>query len=72
MLRDIPIAFHRRPILAEAEPLGRARFTREGWLKRSWTVIRGLVHKVDFAVGVKCRILSGGCGIAGWSNSYSQ
>jgi hypothetical protein len=31
----------------------------------------GVVHKVSFAVGAKCRILSGGCGMAGWSNGYS-
>lgn len=71
MPRDILIVF-RRPILAEAAPLWRVRFPREGWLRRSWTGIWGLVYKVDFAVGVNCRILSGGCGIAGWSNGYSQ
>jgi hypothetical protein len=31
-----------------------------------------VVYKVGFAVGAKCRILSGGCGMAGWSNGYSQ
>jgi hypothetical protein len=32
----------------------------------------GVVNKVGFAVGINCRILSGGFGTARWSNDYSQ
>ena len=40
-LRDSPIAFRRRLIFTETEPLRRARFPREGRLRRPWTGFRG-------------------------------
>ena len=32
----------------------------------------GVVNKVGFAVGINCRILSGGFGMMRWSIGYSQ
>jgi hypothetical protein len=66
-LRDSPIAFRRRLIFTETEPLRRARFPREGWLQRPRTGIRGWFKRseiaesqvADFGGGCKSRFAAG-------------
>ncbi len=47
------------------------RATRPRWLEGPWTGFQGVVQKVGFAEGVKCRVSSASSGGAGRSNDYS-